>query len=113
MFENADEPMKLMIEHLSTGLANALNFTRANRLVLVSELTRHTSFTRQLQSAIRNKVLGAIMERVKLDVWDQPAARSAETAGWLALASLYYEGWDHVTNDAPVEKKATTAAAAE
>ena len=93
-FNTADEPMKLMIEHLSTGLANAMNFTRANRLVLVSELTRHTSFTRQLQSAIRGKVLGAIMERVKLDVWDQPAARSAETAGWLALASLYREGWD-------------------
>ena len=97
--------MKIMIDHLSTGFANALNFTRANRLVLVSELTRHTSFTRQLQSAIRTKVLGAIMERERLDVWDQPAARCAETAGWLALASLYYEGWDHVTNDVPIEKK--------
>jgi hypothetical protein len=101
--------MKVMIDHLSTGLANALNFTRANRLVLVSELTRHTSFTRQLTQAVRNKVLGAIMERERIDVWDQPAARSAETAGWLALASLYYEGWDHVTNDITLEKKPPSA----
>ena len=112
-FNTADDAMKVMIDHLSTGLANALNFTRANRLVLVSELTRHTSFTRQLTQAVRGKVLGAIMERERIDVWDQPAARSAETAGWLALASLYYEGWDHVSNDAPVEKKPAPTTAAE
>ncbi len=109
-FNTADEPMKVMIEHLSTGLANAMNFTRANRLVLVSGLTRHTNFTRQLTAAIRQKVLGAIMECMRIDVWDQPAAQTAETAGWLALASLYYEGWDHVTHDSPVEKKPPVAA---
>jgi hypothetical protein len=51
------------------------------------------------------------MERERIDVWDQPAARSAETAGWLALASLYYEGWDHVTNDITLEKKPAAAPA--
>ncbi|HEV2295655.1 MAG TPA: ROK family protein [Tepidisphaeraceae bacterium] len=104
-FNAADEPMKLMIEHLSNGLANAMNFTRANRLVLVSELMSHPGFTRHLTASIRGKVLGAIMERMRIDVWSQRAAQTAETAGWLALASLYYEGWDHVTNDVAIEKK--------
>jgi predicted NBD/HSP70 family sugar kinase len=73
-FNTADEPMKVMIEHLSTGLANAMNFTRANRLVLVSGLTRHTNFTRQLTAAIRQKVLGAIMECMR----DRRLARPGE-----------------------------------
>ncbi len=97
-FVVGDEPMKVMIDHLATGFANAMNFTRANRLVLVSELTRHQAFTKRLTAAIRERVLGEIMERMRIDVWDQPAARSAETAGWLALASLYYEGWNTDTD---------------
>jgi predicted NBD/HSP70 family sugar kinase len=107
-FTTLDEPVKKMIEHVATGLANAMNFTRANRLVLVSELTRHQAFTKRLTGAIRERVLGEIMERTKIDVWDQPAARSAETAGWLALASLYYEGWNHFAKQTP-EKKALAA----
>jgi predicted NBD/HSP70 family sugar kinase len=113
-FVASDEPMKTMIDHLATGFANAMNFTRANRLVLVSELTRHQAFTKRLTAAIRERVLGEILERMRIDVWDQPAARSAETAGWLALASLYYEGWDHVAVEGATEKngrkKAATAA---
>jgi predicted NBD/HSP70 family sugar kinase len=100
-----DEPMRVMIDHLATGFANAMNFTRANRLVLVSELTRHQAFTKRLTTAIRERVLGEIMERMRIDVWDQPAARSAETAGWLALASLYYEGWNHIAVEAAAAEK--------
>jgi predicted NBD/HSP70 family sugar kinase len=100
-----DDALKLMTEHLATGLANAVNFTRVNRLVLVSELTRHAAFTKRLINAIRDRVLGEISERVRIDVWDQPAARSAETAGWLALASLYYEGWNYVPIDGADGKK--------
>jgi predicted NBD/HSP70 family sugar kinase len=104
-FDPADEALHRLIELLATGFANALNFTRANRLVLVSELTRHTTFTRSLITAIRQRVLGEILERTRIDVWDQPAARSAETAGWLALASLYYEGWNYMPAQPPEEKK--------
>jgi predicted NBD/HSP70 family sugar kinase len=109
-FTTLDEPMKKMIEYMATGLANAMNFTRANRLVLVSELTRHQTFTKRLTGAVRDRVLGEIMERMKIDVWDQPAARSAETAGWLALASLYYEGWGHIAHQLPEKEKKTIAA---
>jgi predicted NBD/HSP70 family sugar kinase len=108
-FVVGDEPMRVMMDHLATGFANAMNFTRANRLVLVSELTRHHAFTKRLTSAIRERVLGEIMERMRIDVWDQPAARSAETAGWLALASLYYEGWNTDTDAEKNGKKKAPA----
>lgn len=93
-FNGTDTAMKRMLDLLAMGLANAVNFTRVNRLVLVSELNRHAQFVQYLTTAIRAHVLNEIMERVRLDFWDQPAARSAETAGWLALASFYYEGWN-------------------
>ncbi|MCC7350178.1 MAG: ROK family protein [Phycisphaerales bacterium] len=93
-FNGTDTAMKRMLDLLAMGFANAVNFTRVNRLVLVSEFNRHAQFVQYLTTAIRAHVLGEIKERVRLDFWDQPAARSAETAGWLALASFYYEGWN-------------------
>lgn len=101
-FNGTDTAMKRMLDLLAMGFANAVNFTRVNRLVLVSELNRHAQFVQYLTTAIRAHVLGEIKERVRLDFWDQPAARSAETAGWLALASFYYEGWnDPAATDTP------------
>jgi predicted NBD/HSP70 family sugar kinase len=94
-FDGTDTGIRLMIEHLSTGLANAVNFTRVNRLVLVSELTGRERFANALTEAVKSKTLGELSGRVRLDLWSQPAARSAETASWLALASLYYEGWNN------------------
>lgn len=98
-FNGDDEPLRQVIDYLATGLSNAMNFTRANRLVLVSELTRHSAFTKRLTTAVQERMLGELRDRARIDVWDQPAARSAETAGWLALASLYYEGWNYVPMD--------------
>lgn len=96
-FDGNDPAVKLMIEHLSTGFANALNFTRVNRLVLVSDLTACDRFARTLVESIRAKTLTEVLARARIDLWSQPAARSAETAGWLALANLYYEGWHQET----------------
>ena len=42
---------------------------------------------------IRSRLLGELVNRVRFDLWDQPVANPAETAGWLALANLYYDGW--------------------
>jgi predicted NBD/HSP70 family sugar kinase len=92
-FDDADEGIRKLIELLAMGIANAANFTRANRLVLVSELTRQSRFTESLIAAVRGHLLTELKERVRIEHWDQAAARTAETAGWLALASLYYEGW--------------------
>lgn len=112
-FDGNDEPLRLVIDYLATGLSNAMNFSRVNRLVLVSELTRHAAFTKRLTSAIQERMLGEIRDRASIDVWDQPAARSAETAGWLALASLYYEGWNYVSMEPNSKKRRRDSADAE
>jgi predicted NBD/HSP70 family sugar kinase len=83
-----------ILDYLSAGLANAVNFIRPNRLVITSEMTRFPAFSDALQRAIRSRLLPEIVKRVRIDLWDQADSHSSETAGWLALASLYREGWD-------------------
>ena len=83
-----------------------IRFIRPNRLVLASELTRYPAFNSALLRSIRSRLLGKLLERVRIDLWDQVDGHSAETAGWLALASLYRDGWG-----APVDVQATAAAA--
>jgi hypothetical protein len=96
----ATSPIARVLEYLALGMANAVNFIRANRLVLVTELTRRPVFYNKLVAAVRSKLLGQLAERVRIDVWDQPELQSAEPAGWLALANLYREGWNR-QNDVP------------
>ncbi len=79
--------------HVATGIANACNFVRPHRLVLVSELTRYPIFCDHLVRGVRRLLLAALVDRVRVDYWDQPLAHSAETAGWLAIASLFWDGW--------------------
>ena len=43
--------------------------------------------------------LAKLVKRVRIDLWDQGDSHSAETAGWLALASLYREGWARRTEN--------------
>ena len=103
----AEKAIGEVLDYLSAGLANATNFIRPNRLVLASELTRYPAFNSALLRSIRSRLLGKLLERVRIDLWDQVDGHSAETAGWLALASLYRDGWG-----APVDVQATPAAAA-
>jgi predicted NBD/HSP70 family sugar kinase len=91
----AAKAMGEVVDYLSAGLANAVNFIRPNRLVLASEMTRFPAFSDALLRATRARLLGQLVERVRIDLWDQVDSHSAETAGWLALASLYREGWNH------------------
>lgn len=92
-FRDDDESMSQVIGHFAMGVANAVNFIRPNRLVLVSELTGYERFSDALEDSVRGQTLKEIMDRVQIERWQQPAAQSAETAGWLGLASLYCEGW--------------------
>jgi hypothetical protein len=62
--------------------------------VLSSEFTRYPAFSDALQRSIRSRLLNELVKRIRIDQWDQVDSHSAETAGWLALASLYREGWD-------------------
>lgn len=102
----AEKAVGEVLDYLSAGLANAVNFIRPNRLVLASELTRYPAFNSALLRSIRSRLLGRLLERVRIDLWDQVDGHSAETAGWLALASLYREGWDR-----PVDFPAPAATA--
>jgi predicted NBD/HSP70 family sugar kinase len=90
----ANKAVAEMLDYLSAGLANAINFIRPNRLVLTSELTRFPGFMDALLKSVRSRLLAELAKRVRIDQWDQADSHSAETAGWLALASLYREGWD-------------------
>jgi len=89
-----DQPLRELINLLAMGLSNAVNFMRPNRLVVVSELTRYPEFCDNLLRQVRTGLLFELVNRVRIDLWDQPGAVSAESAGWLALAGLYQEGWN-------------------
>ena len=90
----AEKAMTEVLDYLAAALANVINFTRPNRFVLSSELTRYPAFSDALLRSVRSRVLTEVVSRVRIDQWDQVDSHSAETAGWLALASLYREGWD-------------------
>ncbi len=92
-YNHTDEAMSRVIELLAMGISNAVNFTRVNRLVLVSDLNGHQTFADAVVDSVRGQMLAELASRVSIDVWDQPATQSAENAGWLALASLYCDGW--------------------
>jgi predicted NBD/HSP70 family sugar kinase len=92
-YDASQTAMNEMIQLLATGLANPVNFIRPHRVVLVSQYARHRQFTEALLQAIRSRVMVELAGRVQFDCWDQAATRAGETAGWLALAALYYPEW--------------------
>jgi predicted NBD/HSP70 family sugar kinase len=104
--DGRDEPLEKAMNHLAAGLANAVNFVRPNRLVLVSRLVRYPRFTNLLIRLTRSLLLTEIADRVGIDLWDQPAINTGETAAWLALASLFYEGWTRTNGAASQLQKA-------
>ncbi len=93
-FNGLQRPVIELSRLLGLGLANAVNFTRIRRLVLVSELLRHDRFAQQLIRDVRRETLGQLDNRLKIDLWDRPASEPATTAGSLVLAHLYCDSWD-------------------
>ncbi len=92
-YEVGDESLEMLYDYLANGIVNVVNFIRPHRLVLVSELTRYPDVCDLLTRSIRSRLLGELVDRVRIDLWDQPVAHQAETAGWLGLAGLYCDGW--------------------
>ncbi len=93
-YEQGDEALETLYGYLANGIVNVVNFMRPHRLVIVSELTRYPSVCDLLTRSVRSRLLGELVNRVRFDLWDQPVGNPAETAGWLALANLYYDGWE-------------------
>jgi predicted NBD/HSP70 family sugar kinase len=92
-FDGTQPEMNRMIELLSIGLANCVNFVRPHRVVLVSPFTRFSTFTETLVNAVRSRLMRALSDRVAFHYWDQGATSPGEAAGWLALATIYYPHW--------------------
>lgn len=88
-FDPTDVALIRATELLALGLANAANFVRPHRLVLASELTRHTRFYHALLDAMRRTLLTPVAERMRIDTWEDPAPQGAEAAGWLALDMIF------------------------
>ncbi len=93
LFDGSQPEMNRMIELLSIGLANCVNFVRPHRVVLVSPFTRFSPFTETLMKAVRSRLMRALSDRVAFHYWDQGASSPGEAAGWLALATIYYPHW--------------------
>ncbi len=77
MYDGSDQRLEQMLQILACGLSNAVNFVRPNRLVLVSELARYSAFNDRLLREIRSGILFELVDRVRIDEWDQPGAVSA------------------------------------
>lgn len=88
-----DPALEVIIDHLAMGLSNAVNFLRPTRLVLASPFVRNAPFAERLVGAVRGLMLNELVDRVRIDLWEEPPERSAESPAWLALAGLYMEGW--------------------
>ena len=84
-----DSALNQVTRLLALGLSNVSNFVRPHRLVLASELTRHTRFYHALLGAMRETLMGPVAERMRIDTWDEPLPQGAEAAGWLALDMVY------------------------
>jgi predicted NBD/HSP70 family sugar kinase len=89
----ADPRVEAMLGYLAHGLANAVNFIRPHRLVLVSPFVRHAAFIGELTRRTHELILVQLADRVGIDLWDEPPVGSAQTAGWLALADLLMGRW--------------------
>ena len=92
-YDGRPSPLTQLIQLTATSLANVTNFLRPHRLVLISPYTRHPVFTNELLRRIRELLLRVLAERVRIDLWDQPASSPAETAAYLPLAAMCLDGW--------------------
>jgi predicted NBD/HSP70 family sugar kinase len=103
-------PVQKMLNLLGMGFANAVNFVRPHRLVLISDMVQHVDFCQALLRRIRSMLLTELANRVQIDLWDQPAYKSAQTAAWAALGSLYLNSWEPTSSMAKMSSANDAAA---
>lgn len=92
-FQGEAGPVGDILRYLATGLTNAINFIRPRRVVFISEFSPHRAFHDHLEESIRHGLLSALTHRVLIEHWDHPTSAWAESAGFLALASIYRPSW--------------------
>lgn len=83
-----------IIDLVALSLANATVFARPHRLVIAGQPARHACFRDALGEAWRRRLPAVFRDRVMLSWYETKATRSAETAGWLAIADVLRGGTD-------------------
>ena len=95
-----------VIDLLAYGLANAVNFMRPHRLVVINPFASPL-FMGQLDRAIRPRLLPALAERVRIEGAPEPAGESV-AAAWLGLAWVFHPSWSQPNGEADVETPPAT-----
>ncbi|MDB5326056.1 MAG: sugar kinase [Phycisphaerales bacterium] len=95
----ADEVIHLVMNHLCTGLSNAVNFLRAQRLILISPLAESSRLRQAVLDGTKALLMPPLDRAVSIEFWDQPAVTAAQNAAWLANAELLWTGWDAAPSD--------------
>ncbi len=86
--------MQKFMDYLGTGLANAVNFIRPDRLVIAGPLVQSHPFSRSLQQEVQENLLSPISDRLRIDFWPLADAQpSVNTLRCLALAPIYLGHW--------------------
>ncbi|HEV7300235.1 MAG TPA: ROK family protein [Tepidisphaeraceae bacterium] len=81
--------MDHVLDHLVTGLANAVNFIRPKTLVISSPLARYEVLVYVLRRELPPRILPGLRQQVSIEFADQFDFQSAENAAWLALADVF------------------------
>jgi predicted NBD/HSP70 family sugar kinase len=92
-FHGGDEALTDIAGYLATGIGNAINFIRPNRVLLTGRVAESLPFCNHLITQTRKLLLAPLADRVRIDIWDTPALASAEAAAWVALAALFRGSW--------------------
>ncbi len=100
------QPLLTILDHLATGLANAVNFTRPTRLVIASPLAKHPLLRHTLEHELPPRILPGLRSKVRISFWEQPSVQSAENAAWLAIADLF--GHSLLTTQQPLSHDPNT-----
>ncbi|MEZ6190782.1 MAG: ROK family protein [Phycisphaerales bacterium] len=92
-YDGTDAAVNKMLDLLTIGYSNAVNFTRVSRMVIASELTTCQAFTQGLIERVRSMTLSQLDKRLRIDLWDRTEAQPARVAASLILAHLYTSRW--------------------
>ncbi len=77
-----------IIDLVAQALVNVTVFARPHRIVVAGNLARHIGFRNALETSWRNQLPEIFKSIVTLEWSSLNVAVSAETAGWLAIASV-------------------------
>ncbi len=91
--DTQNQAVARMMDLLASGLANAVHFARPHRLVIISPYAGHLMFKEILTTAIRKLLLRELANRVNIEWHHASHPDNAPAAAALALAGIYYEGW--------------------